>query len=91
MATKYDVNSEQDMEPDADEIEVDDDEVSASETEKSQPLEDFNIASRQKLREELSQQIEAFLARGGKINEVTNPVTNTRPSKPANEYSGRLM
>lgn len=91
MASKYELSSEQDIEPDTDDIEMDDDEVSVAETEKNQPLEDFNIASRQKLREELSQQIEAFLARGGKINEVTSPINNTRPSKPASEYSGRLM
>lgn len=91
MATKYELDSEQEMEADTDDMEMDDDEVSVSESDKNQPLEDYNIASRQKLREELSQQIEEFLARGGKINQVTTSVTSSRPSKPASEYSGRLM
>lgn len=91
MATQYDLDNEQEMESDTDDIDMEDEAVSASDSDKNQPLEDFNIASRQKLREELSQQIEEFLARGGKINQVTTAAANARPSKPASEYSGRLM
>ncbi|HEY7886175.1 MAG TPA: hypothetical protein VIC08_14620 [Cellvibrionaceae bacterium] len=91
MASQYEMNDETEIEQDADDMDLNDDELSASDSDKNQPLEDFNIASRQKLREELSQQIEAFLAGGGKINEVATPMLTDRPSKPASEYSDRLM
>ncbi|WP_041522099.1 hypothetical protein [Gilvimarinus agarilyticus] len=92
MASQYELNESRDLDDDND-IDVDDnDEVSASDEGKNQPQEDFNIASRERVRSELQSQIEAFLANGGKINEVPNRVAGTdRPSKPASEYSGRLM
>ena len=52
-------------------------------------LEDFSIASRQKVRDELEDQIAAFLARGGKIQEVEPNVTADPPKKPAPDYGGR--
>lgn len=52
-------------------------------------LEDFSIASRQKIRDELEDQVAAFLARGGKINEVAPNVTADPPKKPAPDYGGR--
>lgn len=52
-------------------------------------LEDFSIASRQKIRDELEDQIAAFLARGGKINEVPANVTADPPKKPSPDYGGR--
>jgi len=89
MATQFNLDNEQEMDTDTDDM--DNEEVSVSELDKNQPVEDYNIASRQQLREELSQQIEEFLARGGKINQVTTPPASIRPSKPASDYSGRLM
>ena len=55
----------------------------------SEVLEDFSIASRQKARDELEDQIAAFLARGGKINEVPANVTADPPKKPTPDYGGR--
>jgi hypothetical protein len=52
-------------------------------------IEDFSIASRQKIRDELESQMAAFLARGGKINEVKPNVTADPPKKPAPDYGGR--
>lgn len=52
-------------------------------------LEDFSIASRQKIRDELEDQVAAFLARGGKIAEVAPNVTADPPKKPAPDYGGR--
>ncbi len=52
-------------------------------------LEDFSIASRQKIRAELEDQMAAFLARGGKIDEVKPNVTADPPKKPAPDYGGR--
>ncbi len=83
-------------EEDADDVEesADSDEASysgssakvAAETE---ALEDFSIASRQKVRNEIEDQIAAFLARGGKINEVPPNVTADPPKKPTPDYGGR--
>jgi hypothetical protein len=55
----------------------------------SEALEDFSIASRQKVRDELEAQIAAFLAKGGKINEVADNVTADPPKKPTPDYGGR--
>lgn len=52
-------------------------------------IEDFSIASRQKIRAELEEQMAAFLARGGKIDEVKPNVTADPPKKPAPDYGGR--
>ena len=83
-------------EEDADEVDeaLDSDEVSyaspaAAKAVESEALEDFSIASRQKARDELEAQIAAFLARGGKINEVPANVTADPPKKPTPDYGGR--
>lgn len=55
----------------------------------SEALEDFSIASRQKVRDEIEDQIAAFLARGGRINEVAPNVTADPPKKPTPDYGGR--
>lgn len=55
----------------------------------SEALEDFSIASRQKVRDEIEDQVAAFLARGGKINEVAPNVTADPPKKPTPDYGGR--
>lgn len=81
------------------EAEEDDDEVlegddasfagSASKVSESEVIEDFSIASRQKIRDELESQIAEFLARGGKISEVPANVTADPPKKPTSDYGGR--
>jgi hypothetical protein len=83
-----------DGEEDADDVEeaLESDEVSYSAKTKvveTEALEDFSIASRQKARDELEAQIAAFLARGGKINEVPANVTADPPKKPTPDYGGR--
>ena len=55
----------------------------------AEALEDFSIASRQKIRDELEDQVAAFLARGGQINEVAANVTADPPKKPSPDYGGR--
>lgn len=67
------------------------DEVSYAVTSKvvAEVVEDFSIASRQKIRDELESQMAAFLARGGKIDEVKPNVTADPPKKPAPDYGGR--
>jgi len=52
-------------------------------------IEDFSIVSRQKIRDELEEQMAAFLARGGKISEVPANVTADPPKKPSPDYGGR--
>ena len=52
-------------------------------------LEDFSIASRQKIRDELEDQVAQFLARGGVISEVPANVTADPPKKPSPDYGGR--
>ncbi|MDO3385827.1 hypothetical protein QWI17_08260 [Gilvimarinus sp. SDUM040013] len=90
MASQYD-ETEQDLDQD-DDMEVEDDEsLNTAASGKAQPTEDYNIASREKLRCELSCQIEAFLAKGGKINEIPNRPVSERPGKPASDYTGSLM
>lgn len=58
---------------------------------RSEPLEDFSIAARQRMREELNAQVEAFLARGGKINELPTAFNSVPPKKPASDFGGRAF
>ena len=78
---------------DADDEPLDSDEVGYTPTSKAaaavEPLEDFSIASRQKIRDELADQVAAFLARGGTISEVPPNVTADPPKKPTPDYGGR--
>ncbi len=76
------------MDDESDTLE-DDEDVSLVASEQEQPLEDFSIASRQRLREELSGQIAEFLARGGKINEVPSNIGNGYTKKVSPEYGSR--
>jgi hypothetical protein len=81
-------------EADADDEAVDSDDSGYTASTKSaaavvEALEDFSIASRQKVRDELEDQIAAFLARGGVINEVAPNVTADPPKKPSPDYGGR--
>lgn len=63
--------------------------ASSSKVSEAEVIEDFSIASRQKVRDELEAQIAEFLARGGKINEVPANVTADPPKKPTSDYGGR--
>lgn len=78
---------------DADEEPLDGEEAGYTASTKSaavvEALEDFSIASRQKIRDELEDQVAAFLARGGVISEVPPNVTADPPKKPSPDYGGR--
>jgi hypothetical protein len=95
------INEEDDIEEpiedgdveDADDEPLDSDEAGYTPSTKAaavvEALEDFSIASRQKIRDELEDQVAAFLARGGKISEVPANVTADPPKKPSPDYGGR--
>lgn len=51
--------------------------------------EERTVTSRQGLRDEMSRQIEEFLARGGKIAEIDPNVTADPPKKPQSDYGSR--
>lgn len=51
--------------------------------------EERTVSSRQGLRDEMSRQIEEFLARGGEIKEIDPNVTADPPRKPESEYGSR--
>lgn len=71
---------------------LDDAEVEASRKSQSDELpEDFGIVARQKLRAELNAQVEAFLARGGRILEVPSNFNSSRPQKTVSDYSEQTM
>jgi len=79
---------------DADDEPIDSDEVGYTPATKAaaavvEALEDFSIASRQKIRDELEDQVAQFLARGGVISEVPANVTADPPKKPSPDYGGR--
>lgn len=98
MATEEPLNDEDVDEPIEEEEEEDEDidvadsdEVSFSSSSKAatEVIDDFSIASRQRIRDEIDDQVAAFLARGGKINEVPPNVTADPPKKPSPDYGGR--
>ncbi|WP_027328188.1 hypothetical protein [Marinimicrobium agarilyticum] len=98
MASQYPLNGNDVDEDVLDEEELsedealgdDDSDVSYSSPKPDTP-EDFSVAARQRLRDELSRQIEAFLARGGHIHEVPSTLNDTRPKKPVSDYGDRMM
>lgn len=51
--------------------------------------EERTVSSRQGLRDEMARQIEEFLARGGRIQEIDPNVTADPPRKPESEYGSR--
>lgn len=67
----------------------DDASYSAGSKAAAEVVEDFSIVSRQKIRDELEEQMAAFFARGGKISEVPPNVTADPPKKPSPDYGGR--
>jgi hypothetical protein len=55
----------------------------------SEEIDEHTIAARQKIRDELASDVEAFLARGGKIAEIEPNVTADPPKKPESDYRNR--
>lgn len=96
MASQYPLNDNdvddvlEDEESTEDEA-LDESEVETSYSGKSETLEDFSVAARQRLREELARQVEAFLARGGHINEIPSSLNDIKPKKPVSDYGDRMM
>lgn len=48
-----------------------------------------SLAARNKIREAMQSEIEAFLAKGGKIQQVDNNVMSDPPKKPTSNYGSR--
>lgn len=98
MASQYppiesdEVDDVIDVEEDVESGDLDDAEVEASSKSRSDELpEDFGIVARQKLRDELNAQVEAFLARGGRINEVPSNFNSHRPQKPVSDFIDQAL
>lgn len=98
MASDEIINEEDVDEPiedeDDDDVDVPDSDEdtsfsSGSSSKVTEVLDDFSIAARQRLRDEIDDQVAAFLARGGTISEVPPNVTSDPPKKPAPDYGGR--
>ncbi|WP_263081830.1 conserved oligomeric Golgi complex subunit 6 [Endozoicomonas sp. Mp262] len=56
---------------------------------RDEPAEERTVESRKKLRESLSNQVEEFLKKGGKIQEIPTNVTADPPKKPNGDYGNR--
>ncbi|SDU29112.1 hypothetical protein [Halopseudomonas salegens] len=52
-------------------------------------LEGASLAAKERERQFLAQQIEEYLARGGKVQEVSGDVLNDPPRKPESKYGSR--
>lgn len=92
MASQYPLNDNDVDDVLEDEESTEDEaEVETSYSSKSDALEDFSVAARQRLREELARQVEAFLARGGHINEIPSSLNDIKPKKPVSDYGDRMM
>ncbi len=82
--------------------ELDDDEVESDETldaSDDEPVraasvdvleeDDANMAMRNAMRQKIESDVEAFLARGGKINQIAPNVVADPPRKPESNYGGQ--
>ncbi|HUH36907.1 MAG TPA: hypothetical protein VL027_03070 [Spongiibacteraceae bacterium] len=59
--------------------------------ESAEEAEARTVAARERVRQELSRDVEAFLARGGKINQVAPNVVADPPRKPEGDYGSRPL
>lgn len=71
----------------AEETEFQDDDFSAHESSANQ--EAVSALSREQLRKVMQSDVEAFLARGGKIQQIDNNVMADPPRKPQSSYGSR--
>ena len=87
----FDDNDEQEADDDGDDTEAADSsgESAGPAVNHDEVPEERTVASRQKLRDEMAQEIEAFLARGGKIAQIEPNVTADPPRKPDSDYGSR--
>lgn len=56
---------------------------------RDEPADQRTVESRNKLRQSLNSQIEAFLKGGGEIEEIPSNFTSDPPQKPSGEYGNR--
>ncbi len=49
-------------------------------------VDEVSVYNRHKIRVQLQSEVEAFLARGGAIQQIDNNVTADPPQKPSNQY-----
>lgn len=73
--------------PDVDAEDVDD--VSADDLAAAAASAHSSLAARNKIRESMQSEIEAFLAKGGKIQQVGDNVMSDPPKKPTSNYGSR--
>lgn len=97
MASRYPIEEDEVEDVIDDEEEAEDDELEdevdteLSSGSKAELPEDFSIAARQRLRDELSSQVEAFLAQGGQIREIPSSLNSSRPKKPVSDFGDRPL
>lgn len=71
-------------------LELDDDSYEVSES----PTEDYAsepVTARERLREQLANEVAEFLARGGKITQLESCVLADQPRKPPCDYGGQPL
>lgn len=56
---------------------------------KEDHAEDRSVTSRNRLRDKIQNEVENFIAGGGRINEIEPHVTADPPKKPSNSYGSR--
>ncbi|WGL15150.1 hypothetical protein PVT68_10220 [Microbulbifer bruguierae] len=66
-----------------------DDQTSARSKDNEEFGEERSISSRQRARSQLNEEVDAFLAGGGAINEIAPDVTADPPRKPQPKYGSR--
>jgi len=66
-----------------------DDQSSTRSKDNEEFAEERSITSRERARSQLNAEVEAFLARGGAINEIAPDVTADPPRKPQPKYGSR--
>src|SRR5690606_42063443 len=75
---------EEDEDEDTDVVASDDGLATASKA--TEVIDDFSITARQRLRDELEDQVAAFLARGGQTHEIPPNLTADQPKKRTPDY-----
>ncbi|SFM27701.1 hypothetical protein [Halopseudomonas yangmingensis] len=92
-----DVESAEDIGPDADEdlpeAEADDGDAPVKPRKKAASTEDelagLSLEAKAREREMLAKQMEEFLARGGRVQEINDDVVSDPPKKPDSKYGSR--
>ena len=65
------------------------DDESSSDADSNDVTGDSSLVAKNREREELSRQVEEFLSRGGKINQIDANVCADPPQKPSSNYGSR--